>query len=249
VSKKRIVFLGSKNIGFSCLQYLLDQRDALNIEITGVVTKNSPLDASRSVFNLIEENSLLSFSSVSEIPKCDIIISVQHYEVLKQADIDKAKEVAINLHMAPLPEYRGCNQFSFAIIDERKEFGTTLHKMTTGLDDGDIIAERRFEISDTIWVEELYQQTLAESELLFKENIEKIVAGNYTTISQESLIGERDSNYHFRNEINELKIIDENWDVEKKLKYVRATFKSGFEPPYSLVNGEKKYYDSKSFLN
>ena len=65
--------------------------------------------------------------------------------------------------MAPLPEYRGCNQFSFAIVDGKKEFGTTLHKMEEGIDNGDIIAESRFDIPENCFVKELYELTYKTS--------------------------------------------------------------------------------------
>ena len=36
---KKIIFLGSKPIGYECFAYLLSQRQALNIEVTGLLTQ------------------------------------------------------------------------------------------------------------------------------------------------------------------------------------------------------------------
>ena len=230
MSRKRIVFLGSKSIGAFCLKHLLENVVDYDVEVLAVVTKqNASLDAEKTVTLIAENEQIPVYKTVGEIPNCDFIISVQHHEILKQNDIDKAQELAVNLHMAPLPEYRGCNQFSFAIIDDKKEFGTTLHVMTTGIDDGDIIAERRFEISNDIWVEELYEKTVEESEVLFNENIGKVLKGESDLTPQEQLIPERGTSYHFRNEILDLKLIDESWSENKKKKHVRATFKDGLE--------------------
>lgn len=248
MARKKIVFLGSKEIGAFCFEHLLTQCDSYGIELIAVATKNNPsLDTGENVASLAKKHGILKLDGVKDIPRCDIIISVQHHEILKQEHINRASELSLNLHMAPLPEYRGCNQFSFAIVDGKKEFGTTLHKMTAGIDDGDIIAERRFELAEDIWVEELYQQTLSESKLLFKESIGKIIDGAYQTVSQQTLIKARGTSYHFRDEIYDLKQIEEDWSEEKKKLHVRATYKKGFEPPYALVNGEKKYYDKESF--
>ncbi len=249
MSRKQIVFLGSKAIGAFCLKHLLENRDKYQVEIIAAVTKpNAGLDDTETVENLCTRYQVPTFDSVRDIPQTNIILSVQHHEILKQEDINKADELAVNLHMAPLPEYRGCNQFSFAIIDGRKSFGTTLHKITTGIDEGDIIAERRFPIAGDIWVEDLYELTLKESKLLFEEQAKAIISGSYQTVAQESLLEERGTSYHFRKDINKLKIIDENWPADKKLLHVRATFKRGFEPPFSIADGVKKYYDKKSFL-
>ena len=119
--------------------------------------------------------------------------------------------------------------------------------MTSGIDDGDIIAERRFEMDKDIWVEQLYQETVKQSKQLFAENIKSIISGDFQTIPQEELEEERGFSYHYRNEINSLKILNEDWSEEKKKLHVRATYMSGFEAPYAMVDGEKKYYDKDSF--
>lgn len=248
MAKTKIVFLGGKSIGAYCFRHLLDNALAYNSTVIAIATKsNAALDANETVLDLANKINIPVLKDLENLPDCDFIISVQYHDILKQRHIDKANTLAINLHMAPLPEYRGCNQFSFAIVDDKKVFGTTLHVMTAGIDDGDILAERRFDIEEDIWVEDLLSYTVEESKLLFAENIEKILLGDYESISQASLEKERGTSYHFRKEIKNLKLIDESWSKEKKKKHVRATFMTGFEPPYSIVDGEKKYYDKSSF--
>lgn len=248
MSKKKVVFLGGKRIGAYCLKHLLANVSQYEIEIIAIATNSSKaLDADETVKSLAQKNSIPLVENLNELPNCDFIISVQYHKILKQKHIDQAKELAINLHMAPLPEYRGCNQFSFAIIDEKKVFGTTLHIMTSGIDDGDILAERRFDIDKDIWVEALYQKTYEESKILFAENIENILSKNYQAKPQDEFVAERGTSYHFRNEIKALKLIDEAWSDEKKKRHVRATFMNGFEPPYSVHEGKKKYYNKSSF--
>ncbi len=243
MNKSTIVFLGAKEIGTYCLQYLLDNAGDLSIEILAVVgRKNKALDGEISVVDLAEQHNIELFSTVNDIPQADYIISVQHNEILKERHIAQANKLAVNLHMAPLPEYRGCNQFSFAIIDNAEEFGTTLHVLDTGIDSGDILFERRFPLAKDSWVEDLFQKTLAESKLLFSEHIGQLFSESYTRTPQKDLEASRGTSYHFRNEINEAKIIDENWSLEKKKRHIRATFKEGFEPPYSIIEGKKKYY-------
>ena len=133
--------------------------------------------------------------------------------------------------MASLPEYRGCNQFSFAIIDKAETFGTTLHQLEVGIDSGAILAEKRFPIPKGCWVQDLYQLTLAASRQLFAENIAAILKGNYTPVPQNELIEERGTSYHFRHEINDVKQIDLNWSAEKIERHIRATYFPPFEPP------------------
>lgn len=247
MNKQTLVFLGSKEIGSFCLDYLLQQSDSLGIDIVAVCgRKKEKLTGMKTVNELALEHSIPSIDSVNEIPTCDFILSVQHHEILKTHHIARAQQLAINLHMAPLPEYRGCNQFTFALLDERREFGTSLHVLDEGIDSGDLLAERRFSIPDHCWVDDLYNQTVEESKLLFEESIGNIFNGNYTLVSQDSLMAYRGCSFHYRKEIEGVKEIDESWPQRKKEKYIRATFKEGFEPPYYIKDNIKIYYTKTS---
>jgi methionyl-tRNA formyltransferase len=141
--------------------------------------------------------------------------------------------------MAPLPEFRGCNQFSFAIIRDKKEFGTTIHILEEGIDSGAILFESRFPIASDIWVSDLYERTFEESIKLFKANLHNLISGSYKPISQEELLEERGSEIHYRKEIEEIKNLDLDWTAEKISRHIRATYFPGFEPPYFLINEQK----------
>ena len=106
---------------------------------------------------------------ILDLENIDFIISIQYHLILSQKHIDVAKKLALNLHMAPLPEYRGCNQFSFAIFNNAKIFGTTLHMLESGIDNGAILAERRFQIKKGVDVKSLYDKTFDESIQLFRK--------------------------------------------------------------------------------
>ena len=130
----------------------------------GVLTNNRPslLDKEKDIHSLIEKNNLNHIKSLNDLllnKDVDFLISVQYHNILKKEHIQKAKVLAVNVHMAPLPEYRGCNQFSFAIIDKAKVFGTTFHVLEEGIDSGDILFENRFPISEKLTVKELYEIT------------------------------------------------------------------------------------------
>jgi methionyl-tRNA formyltransferase len=239
---KKIVFLGSKPIGYECLAYLIAQKEALNLDITGIRTRSrKEFGEGHDLTELAGKNNIPVLSNLNDLPECAIIYSVQYHELLKPKHIQKAKELCVNLHMAPLPEYRGANQFSFAILDRKKEFGTTIHKIDTRIDHGDILFQKRFPIPDDCWVGELYELTFKASVYLFKETLADVVTGNYTPIPQESLVAKYGTSLHYRKEMADIKMIDMAWDKEKIDRHVRATAMPGFEPPYYLENGEKVY--------
>ena len=239
----RIVFLGSKPIGYQCLQYLLEKRAALDIEVVAVRTRlRKEFNGDSDLAALAVQHQIPLLQSLDEIPDCDIIYSVQHNELLQRQHIEKARNIAVNLHLAPLPEYRGCNQFSFAIMDGATEFGATLHAIDTLIDHGDVLFEQRFSIPDHCWVNELYERTFSAAVALFRDSLKPLLDGNYNRMSQAELKKERPSSLHFRKEINELKQIDLSGDATVIERTIRATYMPGFEPPYTVIGGKKVYF-------
>ncbi len=235
--------MGAKQIGFLCFSELLKKHLNNECEIIGVLTRTTPLDSKKSIQSVCLDHKIKLLSSLDEfleLPHVDITISVQHNEILKKEHISKAKDISVNLHLAPLPEYRGCNQFSFAIIDEAKWFGATIHEINEGIDSGDIIFEERFNISDKkYWVSELYDKTIDKAVGLFSSSIDPLLSGNYQKKPQSEMEDERGTSIHFRKEIDDIKQIDLNWSKNKIEKHIRGTYMKGFSPPYTYINGEK----------
>ena len=242
-TKKSVVFLGSKPVGYECLRHLIAQKDALGLEIKGVLTQlRKEFGAERDVAALALAAGIPIVESPEEIPDCDVLYSVQYHKILKKEAIAKAGLAAVNLHMAPLPEYRGSNQFSYALIEGKEEFGVTIHLIDERIDHGDILFQNRFPIPHSCWIGELYEITEAAAVALFKESLAHVVSGNFTPVAQKVFEAEKGAALHFRDEINTLKQIDLNWDAGKIERHIRATSMPGFEPPYVLVGGEKVYF-------
>lgn len=242
---RSVAFLGAKRLGYHCLYHLIENADRLGIRLAGVLSSKNDRFPEIDLLALAKEHIIPVFSELDELfanGPVDFLISVQFNSILQQRHIDQARSLAVNLHMAPLPEYRGCNQFSLAILEEKKEFGTTLHRLEASIDAGAIIAEKRFPIAAGITVDELFNQTESASIALFKEAIPSVFDQTCSFTDQSSLVSERGTSLHYRNEINELKIIDPTWSNEKKALHVRATSMPGFEPPYAMKAGKKHFY-------
>jgi methionyl-tRNA formyltransferase len=244
--KTKVVFLGSKPIGYQCLDYLIRQQEDLQLEIVGVRTQlRKEFSSAQDLEALAKDAGIPLLSSLDQLPECDLIYSVQHHELLKAHHISKASKIAVNLHLAPLPEYRGCNQFSFALLDQAAEFGATIHTIDTRIDHGDILYETRFPIPPDCWVKDLYEITETRAFALFCATLPNLVQGHYTRTPQKAFTS-RTSSLHFRHEIQRLKCIDLNDSQEKIERIIRAVSMPGFEPPYCIINGQKIYF-SKAY--
>jgi hypothetical protein len=67
----------------------------------------------------------------------DLVVSVLTDHIFTRDEI--AVCPIVNLHPAPLPEYRGCNSYTHAIINNEAQYGVTLHRVDAGIDTGPII--------------------------------------------------------------------------------------------------------------
>ena len=245
--KKKIIFLGSKPIGYECFAHLLSIKEELNAEVTGILTNTrKEFGSEHDLATLAETHGVPVLNTLDELPDCDIIYSVQYHKILKKEHINKASQVAVNLHMAPLPEYRGSNQFSFAITEGKEEFGVTIHLIDTMIDHGAILFQKRFPIPENCWVNDLYMLTYDASLNLFKQTIGHIVSGNFKPVPQNLLVSKFGTSLHYRKEMEEMKVIDLSWDKEKIERHIRATSMPGFEPPYCIMNGEKVFFMKSS---
>lgn len=235
---KNLVFLGSRSVSTKYLRYLIDQSPILGYRVIAAITDN----AQEGIVSLCETENIPVMNSLEDylgLGEVDVAISVQYHLILRQQHLEKARQATLNLHMAPLPEYRGCNQFCFALINQEKTFGTTLHLMNSDIDSGDIVCERRFPIPDECWVNELYDLTDWHSYEMFREFLPRLILGDYTPTPQAVLIPERGTRYYKREDIEAEKRIDLDWPGDRIARHIRATSMPGFPPPYAFLGSHK----------
>ena len=104
----------------------------------------------------------------------DLAMSVFYGKIIKKPFIDRCGSI-VNLHNAPLPNYRGVRPINWALFNEETEHGVTIHKIHEGIDDGDILGRVTYPIYPEIEeVEDVYQKALEYGWLLFKDVASKL---------------------------------------------------------------------------
>ena len=87
------------------------------------------------------------FISIIAKYNCDLFVSMSFNQIFRSKFINLAKYKTINCHAGKLPFYRGRNVLNWALINDEKEFGITVHYVDEGIDTGDIILQRNFKIT------------------------------------------------------------------------------------------------------
>lgn len=78
----------------------------------------------------------------------DLFVSMSFNQIFKIRTIDYPPLKTINCHAGKLPFYRGRNILNWALINDEKEFGITVHYVDEGIDTGDIILQKTYPITD-----------------------------------------------------------------------------------------------------
>ncbi len=76
----------------------------------------------------------------------DWLLSVANLHIIAKSVLEQAKKGAVNFHDGPLPDYAGLNAPVWAILNGERRHGITWHLIGDGVDDGDILVQRLFDI-------------------------------------------------------------------------------------------------------
>ena len=101
--------------------------------------------------------------------KVGLAFSIFYEKIINQTFIDKCDTI-INLHNSPLPKYRGVRPINWALKNEEKQHGVTIHEITQGIDDGPIYGQINYPIySEIEEVEDVYEKSKKYGWDLFQE--------------------------------------------------------------------------------
>ncbi len=116
--------------------------------------------------------------------KPDFFVTFAFGQILSQEVIDIPRIATINLHASLLPEYRGANPISQAIIDGKTKTGITTMKTVLELDAGDICMQKEIEITPNMNVVELMEKISASSPELLDKTLKGLYEGTLKTTCQ-----------------------------------------------------------------
>lgn len=103
----------------------------------------------------------------------DIIVS-SCSQIFKKDILNLPKVACINRHSAFLPSYGGLFPVFYAMINNEKFTGATVHRMITGIDKGSIISQIKVPIKKNDSMFYLYSETYKKSVLATTDAIEKL---------------------------------------------------------------------------
>ena len=201
----RIVFIGTGEIGVPTLRALQKSEH----ELAGVVTqpdkpvgraqkiaappvkkalRGDPLKASPA--RTLQPTRIKDREAIDQIRALtpDLIVVIAYGQILPRAILEIPKIACLNLHASLLPRWRGAAPIQAAIAAGDHETGMTVIYMDEGLDTGDILLQRKIDISPSETGATLHDRLAEIAPEALLESLRLLAAGNAPRISQDQAL-------------------------------------------------------------
>lgn len=179
--------------GGSNLQSIIDksQNGELNCKVEVVIGDRKCYGVERATLAGIEgytlDRKVLKKDLCKEIDKIvsekgiDLIVLAGFLSIIDEKFVNKWKGRIINIHPSLLPKFGGPGMYGIKVHEAvlkagESESGCTVHFVDTGVDSGEIIAQKRVKVLERDTAEELQKRVLVEEHKLLPESIAKIIS-------------------------------------------------------------------------
>lgn len=192
----KIVFMGTPHFASICLEKLIDSKH----EILAVVCATDKPSGRGNKLTMPETKILalkhnikvlqyekIRVEGVEDLKSlgADIFVTASFGQILSQEIIDIPKYGIINVHGSLLPKYRGASPIQTAILNGDKTTGVTIMKTDAGVDTGDILLQKEFEIDEEDNTETLMNKCANIGAELLLEALALVESGNAKFVKQD----------------------------------------------------------------
>ena len=176
-SYKKISFLISGG-GSNLLEILKKNVIKNNFEVVTIVSNNNISSKFKSYLSKFYKNVLIKENKKVLQKKIffnsDVIFSLGYMKIIENEIINNFD--VINLHPSILPLYKGLMTQKRMLINDEKNYGFTIHKVSNQLDEGKTISNKIKKISTKEETELLYKHKTLEHEFVYKQFINYLLS-------------------------------------------------------------------------
>lgn len=193
----KILFMGTPDFATCCLKRLVedgqnvaavftkpDTQQGRGMKVSVSDVKKYALEVNLPVYQpeTMKDGAVLDL--LKEINP-DIIVVVAYGKILPRYVLDYPKYGCINVHGSLLPEYRGASPIQRAVMDGKKITGVTTMYMADGVDTGDILLTKEYEIGENTNTGTAFDELAVLGASLLLETLDGLEKGNITPVKQD----------------------------------------------------------------
>jgi methionyl-tRNA formyltransferase len=162
---------GKGELAIYCAELYLSKFKKESLKIIPVIpeptwTKSLTLWSKKNSVEIIDYSLIKNI----EIASGSIGLSV-YFDKIFKTELIKKFERLCNIHNSPLPKYRGVNPINWALKNNEKSHGVTLHIVDKGVDTGDILDQEIFPIDQNMEVSDVYSLCVETGKELLNRNL------------------------------------------------------------------------------
>lgn len=238
----RVGFFCDKYVGEKTLEYMLSYYKA-HIKCIALTDENSEIVKliNKYEFNkdyIFYNKDLYENTTIDKIKELnlDYIILAWWPKIIKEPILSIAKKGMINFHNSLLPYCRGKNPNFWSIV-EGVPYGVTMHYVSEGIDEGDILFQKKIDVSWEDTGETIYNKSLDKMIELFIESYPELVKGEFEPLIQDLSAG----SFHLSKEldISSQIFLEKEYKAKDLLNLLRARTFKPFPGCYFFENGRK----------
>jgi len=177
----RCCVIGETSLLIRCSELLLQRGHT----VRGVVSADPAVKnwaEGRGLRSTVPGADWLSFFRQQEF---DYLFSIVNPKIVSDAVLALPVKGAINYHDALLPRYAGMYATSWAIMNRERHHGITWHVMASGVDQGDVLKQRRVDITERETAFSLNLKCYEAAFEAFSELVDELSAGTARPVPQD----------------------------------------------------------------
>lgn len=219
---RTVCVAGKNNIAIEVLKYLYERnqgRYSLCVLYNKTETGENSCQRSFSLY-VKQLGGGVKICQLADLYKIEnlIFLSMEFDQLVKPELFCQTAQL-FNIHFSLLPSYKGMYTSALPILFGERFAGVTFHMIDRGIDTGDIIDQRKFEIKDNYTCRDLYAQYIQNGTQLVLDNIENVLSGNVKARRQNA----EGSSYYSKKTIDYSNIvIDLNQTAKNIQNQIRA---------------------------
>jgi len=184
--KVSFVFFGSGPVAAKSLALLTESFD-----IEAVVTKPTTLHEMQSISSDVPVHAVATKAELDDLIaakpfKSHLGVLIDFGIIVSQGVIDYFRLGIVNSHFSLLPELRGADPITFAILSGQQETGVSLMLLVEAMDEGPLLAQDTYTITEDETTETLTEALIYRSYLLLKDKLPLYTTGKLSPYPQRT---------------------------------------------------------------
>ena len=176
--KVGVLFNCKANLFQKYLEWIIQKsKDSIDFDLVGIHTND------KKYYDSLAKRNLDTFKKVDDIiEKSDVIFSLGYWRILKKDKIEKVPLGIVNFHNSYNLKYKGRNCSTYVIKNNEAFHGATMHFIDEKVDEGEIIATKKFRINQNDTAEDIFVKATNTGFKLLKENFYNVIKRQKRTL-------------------------------------------------------------------